>query len=184
MGQIYNIEDLRNRLQTGEAEACYCRAVLGSRGFFDQELIAIQEAFPHSRILCLDSLVFPEKHGLLQVSYAPSARNWDFIYSSDLLGRLPDPAAKQAVKAAWSGLRPGGRLLLANTCLADHISACPKCASPGRAYRTELELAEIVKDFPDTMLAGKAVFRDDTGLNVYLELSKAPDRPETVRLVS
>ena len=175
MAHIYNIRYLRTRLERQEPQ-CYCHAALASRRFLDQELSALRNEYSHPKILCLDFLVPPNRTNTSSSTYSGTAANWDFIYSCELLGRIPDVAAKQAVKAAWSCLKPGGRLLLANTNLTDHISVCSKCASAGRAYRTELELAELAKDLPHTLLAGKVVFRDDSGLNAYLELSKSNPR--------
>jgi SAM-dependent methyltransferase len=98
----------------------------------------------------------------------------DFVYAAGLYDYLSQPVAIQLTRVLFSMLRPGGRLLLANY-------ADPPADSNFKAYmeafmdwwllyRDESEVDGWSQDIPKAELAGRRLFRDDTGNLLYLEL--------------
>ncbi len=151
---------------------CYCHATRAVQEFFRKEVQALRRSMAKPFILLLDSLDY---------GVPSSPQGWDLIYSPDLITGLPQVAARQVLKLATSRLKAGGRLLVANACLSELVRPCGACASSGRNYRTELELAELTLDIPDHVIDGQAIFRDDSGLIVCLELYKARPHPNAPR---
>ncbi len=132
----------------------------------------LRRSVPKPFILLLDSLDY---------GIPSSAHGWDFIYSPDLLTGLPLVAARQVLRLATSRLKAGGRLLVANVCFNEQVQACRACGCSGRNYRSELEMAELTLDIPDQLIDGQAIFRDDSGLLVCLELYKAVPRQRALQ---
>jgi len=100
----------------------------------------------------------------------------DFIYAAGLYDYLRQPVAIQLTRVLFSMLRPGGRLLLANY-------ADPPADSSFKAYmeafmdwwllyREESEVDRWSEEIPKAELAGRRLFRDDTGNLLYLELTR------------
>jgi SAM-dependent methyltransferase len=98
----------------------------------------------------------------------------DFIYAAGLYDYLRQPVAIQLTRVLFSMLRPGGRLLLANY-------ADPPADSSFKAYmeafmdwwllyREESEVDGWGEEIPRAEVAGRRLFRDDTGNLLYLEL--------------
>jgi hypothetical protein len=157
LGKIYRIDDYR-------PTRCYCDAAKARKNFFAAELAVLARGA--SPVLHLDDEGWR--------SIASKVGQWSVIYSSDLLSGLRLKSAQQFVKKAASALSPGGCLILANVALHDNVSACRSCAIPAKIYRTEGQMAELATGVPDEVIAGQSVFRDNSGLNVYLELHKSP----------
>lgn len=158
--KIYQIDEFRAHKKF----SCYCAAMRAAQEFFAKEVRELRRSVPKPFILLLDSLDY---------GVPSSPRGWDFIYSPGLLTGLPPVAARQVLKLATSRLRAGGRLLFANVCSNEQAQACRACGWSGRNYRTELDMAELTLDIPEHLISGQAIFRDDSGLLVCLELSKA-----------
>jgi hypothetical protein len=91
------------------------------------------------------------------------------IYAPNLLNELKETTAKRAVAALASVLKRGGRLLLTNFSpdLADwHYRA-------GQAHlRSEEEVSLLSQHIPDEQFMGQVVWRDTSGLLVFLEISR------------
>ena len=158
--KIYPIDEFRARKKV----SCYCAARRAGQEYFAYQVDELRRAVQKPFILLLDSL----EYGV------PSCRHgWDLIYSPDLLTGLPSVAARQVLKLAISRLKTGGRLLFANVSFNQQAQACSGCGWSSRNYRSELDLADLTLDIPDNSIGGQAVFRDDSGLLVCLELYKA-----------
>ncbi len=167
MGQkIYRIDEFK-----AQKLSCYCAAMCAGQEFFAKEVRELRRAVARPYILLLDSLDY---------GVPSSPHGWDLIYSPGLLTGLPQVAARQVLKLATSRLKTGGRLLVANVCLKEQAQACRGCALSGRNYRSELDMAELTLDIPNHLIGGQAIFRDDSGLIVCLELYKAAARSESL----
>ncbi len=172
MGQkIFQIDEYKSGLnRRKEKLSCYCAAMRAGQEFFAKEVHDLRRCMPKPSILLLDSLDY---------GVPSSPQGWDFIYSPNLLAGLPLIAARQVLRLAISRLKAGGRLLVANVCCGEPGKAWRGCAFSGRNYRTELDMADLTLDIPDQLIDGQAVFRDDSGLLVCLELYKAaPSRDQ------
>jgi hypothetical protein len=166
MGHIIQIED--NREDAALRGRCSCGATRAKQDFLSKELRDLKSEYRRRSILRLEDL---------QYSFSPGVRTrnpqWDYIYSSGLLATLPHAAAKQVVRKATSSLKPGGRLLFANVTFKPGENRCDTCASQQRVHRTEYDMADLAQAVPDRLVSGQAVFRDPSGLNVYLELYRS-----------
>ncbi len=165
MARIFHISD--HRPHAGSQEQCRCGTAQARQNFFSKELADLESDPRHRRILRLEDLAncFPERTGKRDVQ-------WDYIYSSGLLTTLPQVAAMQVVRKAVSCLKPGGHSIFANITFKPGDPACSACACRRWIYRTEYDMADLVRAVPDEMVSGQAVFRDASGLNVYLELHR------------
>lgn len=165
-----------NRYQTGRAHSqseprrCACVPASARERFLRQETAKWKVWVPAARILRLEDL----RTGAWNQSLSASQR-WDFIYSSDLLASMPEPAAQQIVKAAAYHLKPGGCLLLANLTHDSFSHDCEICAPPSFTRRNELDMAVLARSLSDQELCGQVIYRDSTNTSVYLELHRAPD---------
>lgn len=157
---IYRIDESEARKKL----SCYCAAMRAGQEFFAKEVHELRGFVRRPYILLLDALDY---------GVPSSPHGWDFIYSPGLLTGLPPVAARQVLKLATSRLKTGGRLLFANVCSNEQARACRGCGWSGRNYRTELDMAELTLDIPDHLISGQAVFSDNSGLLVCLELYKA-----------
>ena len=170
MSNVYQIEEFRHliRLKPG-LRSCGCDAARYRHDFLARELKRVRMENRQPGILRLEGLHLSPSMGVGK----PGA-GWDFIYSEDLLSHLPQAAAAQAVRLAFAHLRPGGRLLFANPSLCRGYAECAHCEPAGVVFRTELEMAELSIALPSFVFSSQAIFRDARGLNVYLELYRAP----------
>jgi len=163
VGRIFQINDYRRDAES--RYRCNCGAARAREEFFSRELADLESEAFHRHILGLEDL---------RNSFSTPARKrsqqWDYIYSRSLLATLPQVAARQVVRKAASCLRPGGNLLFANISFTPGEPGCGVCASRRWIYRTEYDMSDLTRGVPDEMVSGQAVFRDASGLNVYLEL--------------
>lgn len=147
---------------------CSCGATGARQDFFSKELGDFKSEFRGRGILRLEELQYS-----LSEAVGTRSPQWDYIYSSNLLATLPQAAAKQVVRKTASSLKPGGRLLFANLTLKPGAISCDTCASQQRVLRTEYDMADLTSAVPGRLISGQAVFRDPSGLNVYLELYRS-----------
>lgn len=117
-----------------------------------------QAAVPPGEVVILD-----EDRGKLS-ERLPDLGRFDFIYSDSLLERLDPGDAQDVVATLTIGLKPGGRLLLANPAPRYEYT------DGAQVYRTEFEMAQLTGKIPEHRTAGHAVFRDDSGSTVFLEV--------------
>jgi hypothetical protein len=154
--KIYRIDEFRAGMRR-----CFCNAARSRQEFLEKELLEFRLDALRPSLLQLESL----EGGI-------PAGSWDFIYSTELLSGLPQPAARQVIKALVSHLKPGGRLLIGNIKCGARLHSCSGCPNTGHVDRSELEMADLIREVPDSIIAGQVVFADPAALNVYLELYK------------
>ena len=163
LGHVIQINDYRqDAVLRGQ---CSCGATRAREKFLSKELGDLESESRRNRILRLEDL-----HYSLSETLGTCSPQWDYIYSSGLLATLPQAAAKQVVRKTASSLKPGGRLLFANLSLKSGGISCDTCASQQRVRRTEYDMADLTNAVPGRLISGQAIFRDPSGLNVYLEL--------------
>ncbi len=163
MAKIYRIDEFRVETGVGSKPPCPCDAVQIGRDLLAREVMETRRTIGQPFILRLENL----DHGV-----PTSAQGWDLIYSIELLSSLSLPAARQLLKTATQRLKPGGRLLFGNVSPQAGLLSCRE--SPGQNFRSEIEMAKLTQQIPEATIAGQTVFRDETGLNVFLEVYKTP----------
>ena len=152
MAKLYRIEDYRKRWAASREPACTSRRpVRAVYAVLAKELAELRRTTPKPLVLSLQNL---------EAGVPFTDAGWDFIFSTELLSTLPSVAACQVVKTAVARLKPGGRLLLTN-----------RAAGPNQ--RDEEAMARLAASVPSTEIGGLAVFRDASGLNVFLELHRS-----------
>ncbi len=161
---VYPIEKFRFTREarlTGQV-GCYCKAMETGRERLQKEIGATRGAFPWAAIRNLDGDFWTQRR----------AADCDLVYSLEILGSLPEVAARQVLKAAFEYLKPGGRLLFANVCLGAKVGLCDTCIRQTRNYRNEFEMAALTRNIPDHAIQSQIVYRDAAGQNLFLEVQK------------
>ncbi len=101
----------------------------------------------------------------------PTLGAFDFIYVPTLFDRMDEARVTSLLDSLLRLLKPGGRLLAANFApdLAD-AAYLEACLDWWPFYRGEEELATVVNSRSSSRLRGQAIFRDDSGGSVFLDL--------------
>jgi len=171
LADIFNIEEYRHRSR--RAASCYCEAVKLARETVAAELHELYRAAERPRILALESL---------DAGIPAAESGWDLIHSAELLNSLPAAAAMPVIKTAMSRLKPEGRLFMANLTAKARFEACPACRHKAKNYRNETEMSDLAGGLAEHFLTGQAIFRDPSGLNVFLEVYKGPYHARPLQL--
>ncbi len=132
--------------------------------FVANEIRETQTADPGLKVLSLegrdlrDSMPVPP----LEVN---ANKHYDLICVNDLVEKLRNGKARPLLAELFSTLNPGGRLL---------VSGAVECSSVETPEPFDVEeLASLSAGIPDREIAGQALFHDQTGSAVFLELYKA-----------
>lgn len=96
---------------------------------------------------------------------------FDLIYSAGLYDYIWQGAAKQLTKYAFSMLKPGGKLLIANVMPEEPDSGYMEAIMDWwLIYRTQEQLAALPEQIPQSEISAQRVLRDPTGCVGFLEL--------------
>ena len=100
---------------------------------------------------------------------AEESNKYDFIYCAGLFDYFSDRACSRVLKLFYKLVKPGGEVLSTNV-HSDNpaIAAMEYLVEWYLVYRDEQQMLDLVSDIP-----GKKVYGDETGLNIFLEFSKA-----------
>ena len=100
---------------------------------------------------------------------AEESNKYDFIYCAGLFDYFSDRACSRVLKLFYKLVKPGGEVLSTNV-HSDNpaIAAMEYLVEWYLVYRNEQQMLDLVSDIP-----GKKVYGDETGLNIFLEFSKA-----------
>jgi hypothetical protein len=158
--------------------------------FFDSEIREVIRMAPRARILSLgeNPLNNAEYEGAQRVVFdcdlsigdtlarkrAAAPMQFDFIYSTDWLNQSTDACAIEWLDAAACLLRESGRLVGSNL-MPDAADAAYLEARWNfwPVYRDEQALAHLASQLSDEGLRGHAVFRNDAGAMLFLEIQGA-----------
>jgi len=163
--KIYTIDEIRARFeQKRKALSCCCDARRIADEFLGNELSELRRTVRRPNVLCLENL----DYGVPSI-----AGGWDLVYSTGLLTGLPLIAARQVLKTALFRVKPGGRMIVANLLADARLTRCPSCRINTITGRTEFQMVELTQDLRPDLVGGQLVFKDEAGLNVYLELHKS-----------
>ncbi len=158
--------------------------------FFEAEIREVIRMAPQARILSLgeNPLNQTEFEGAGRVFFdcdltigdtlarkrAVAPMQFDFVYAADWLSQSTDACALEWLNAAACLLRQSGRLVGCNL--------MPDVADAGYlearwnvwpVYRDEQALAHLASQLSDKGLRGHAVFRNDAGAMIFLEIQGA-----------
>jgi hypothetical protein len=132
--------------------------------FLAEEMRETEMAKPGAKILSFEGRDLRDS-----VPNAPvepdQKEQYDLICVDNLVEKLrTSDKARELMAALFSGLGPGGRLLVGSQreCLADDTPDAQDLA----------ELAELSSHIPDEEISGQAIFLDRTGRSVFLEVYK------------
>ena len=132
--------------------------------FLANEMSETKMAKPGAKILSFEGRDLRDSMPIAPIE-AGQTEQYDLICVDNLVEKLrTSEKARELMAALFSGLGPGGRLL---------VGGHRECFSADASDADDLqEIAYLSSDIPDSEISGQVVFRDPTSRSVFLEVYK------------
>lgn len=132
--------------------------------FLAKEMREMEMAKPGAKILSFEGRDLRDSMPVSPLE-PDQTEQYDLICVENLVEKLrTSDKARELMAALFSGLGPGGRLLVGSE------RECPKEDTLDPEHLKDI--ADLGSNIPDDEISGQAVFQDPTGTNVFLEVYK------------